>query len=214
MAAPRTPGQPEKGVPAITSPPGRARHAPGPIDFETTGNVGTIHGARATPSRECLIEQMRSMEFEKVDALVSRARAHVDEVRERHPDAASALTFMGYRIQLEPSDPAADLIFGVLGDLVHPDPHPSAAGPITTLHEHSISSAHRRGGYNQHEGRIPGHPEMLQCAAVLEAAVRRTVWYRAVWEHSGPSYPPSPPHAHSQALELPAARRRCSDRRL
>ena len=49
------------------------------------------------------------MEFEKVDSLVSRARAHVDEVQERHPDArieaAFAMKHPGFK--LDDTDPAA-----------------------------------------------------------------------------------------------------------
>jgi len=176
--------EPEKGVPAITIAAEAVLGMPqGRIDFETTGNVGTIHGGlvRNAVPEECLIEgELRSMEFEKVDALVSRARAHVDEVRERHPDARIDADFhMGYPgYKLEPGDPAADLIFGVLGGIgLTPDPHPVGGGTDGNVFRgHGISSVViGRGGYNQHtKDEYLVIPEMLQCAAVLEAAVRRT----------------------------------------
>ncbi len=174
--------EPEKGVPAITIAAEAVLGMPqGRIDFETTGNVGTIHGGlvRNAVPEHCQVEgEMRSMEFEKVDTLVSRAKAHLDEVRERHPEARIDANFhMGYPgYKLEPGDPAADLIFAVLGGLgLTPDPHPVGGGTDGNVFRgHGIASVViGRGGYNQHtKDEYLVIPEMLQCAAVVEAAVR------------------------------------------
>jgi len=66
----------------------------------------------------------------------------------------------------------------VLGGIgLTPDPHPVGGGTDGNVFRgHGISSVViGRGGYNQHtKDEYLVIPEMLQCAAVLEAAVRRT----------------------------------------
>jgi tripeptide aminopeptidase len=174
--------EPEKGVPAITIAAEAILGMPqGRIDFETTGNVGTVHGGlvRNAVPEECFVEgEMRSMEFEKVEMLVTRAKDHLDEVRHRHPTARIDSTFhMGYPgYKLEPGDPAADLMFGVLRGLgMEPNPHPVGGGTDGNVFRgHGISSVViGRGGYNQHtKDEYLVIPEMLDCARVVEAAVR------------------------------------------
>jgi tripeptide aminopeptidase len=174
--------EPEKGVPAITIAAEAVLGLPqGRLDSETTGNVGTIRGGlvRNAVPEECVIEgEMRSMEFEKVESLVSRARDHLAEVQERHPDARVEsrfhLGYPGYR--LEPGDPAADLLFGVLRGMgMEPDPHPVGGGTDGNVFRgHGISSiVIGRGGYNQHtKDEYLVIPEMIDCARVVEAAIR------------------------------------------
>jgi tripeptide aminopeptidase len=81
----------------------------------------------------------------------------------------------GYK--LEPGDPAADLVFGVLRNLgMEPDPHPVGGGTDGNVFRgRGISSiVIGRGGYNQHtKDEYLVIPEMLDCARVVEAAVRR-----------------------------------------
>lgn len=174
--------EPEKGVPAITIAAEAVLGLPqGRIDDETTGNVGTIRGGlvrNAVPDY-CRIEgEMRSMEFEKVETLVSIAQDHLREVRDRHPDARIESTFTlgypGYR--LEDGDPAADLLFGVLRGLgMTPDPHPVGGGTDGNVFRgHGIAAVViGRGGYNQHtKDEYLVIPEMLECARVVEAIVR------------------------------------------
>ncbi len=175
--------EPEKGIPAITIAAEAVLGMPqGRIDFETTGNVGTIHGGlvRNAVPEECVIEgEMRSMEFEKVETLVSSAKTHLDEVRSRYPgarvDGRFHLGYPGYK--LEPGDPAADLVFGVLRELgMEPDPHPVGGGTDGNVFRgHGISSiVIGRGGYNQHtKDEYLVVPEMLDCARVVEAVVRK-----------------------------------------
>lgn len=174
--------EPEKGVPAITIAAEAVLGLPqGRIDFETTGNVGRIQGGlvvNAVPDY-CKVEgEMRSMEFEKVDALVTRSKDHLDEVQSRHPDARVESRFsMGYPgYRLEPGDPAADLLFGVLRGMgMEPDPHPVGGGTDGNVFRgHGISSVViGRGGYNQHtKDEHLVIPEMLDCARVVEAIVR------------------------------------------
>ena len=174
--------EPEKGVPAISIAAEAVLGLPqGRIDFETTGNVGKIHGGLVTNAVPdyCRIDgEMRSMEFEKVESLVTRAKDHIAEVRERHPDARIderfAMGYPGYR--LEPDDPAARLLFPVLESLgMTPDPHPVGGGTDGNVFRgHGIASVViGRGGYNQHtKDEYLVIPEMLQCARVVEAAVR------------------------------------------
>ncbi len=174
--------EPEKGIPAITIAAEAVLGLPqGRIDFETTGNVGTIRGGlvrNAVPDY-CLVEgEMRSMEFEKVETLVTRARDHIADVRKRHPgariDDRFNLGYPGYR--LEPDDPAARLLFKVLASLgMTADPHPVGGGTDGNVFRgHGIASVViGRGGYNQHTtGEYLVIPEMLDCARVVEAAVR------------------------------------------
>ncbi|MGE5594578.1 MAG: M20/M25/M40 family metallo-hydrolase [Hyphomicrobiales bacterium] len=175
--------EPEKGVPAIAIAAEAVLGLPqGRIDHETTGNVGTIRGGlvRNAVPELCHIEgEMRSMEFEKVESLVTRAKDHLEEVRKRHPGARIESTFTlgypGYR--LEPGDPAADLIFGVLGELgMTPDPHPVGGGTDGNVFRGKgiASVVIGRGGYNQHtKDEYLVIPEMLECARVVEAIVRR-----------------------------------------
>ena len=174
--------EPEKGVPAITIAAEAVLGLPqGRMDFETTGNVGTIHGGlvRNAVPESCVIEgEMRSMEFEKVESLVARAKDHLTEVQQRHPDAKLNSRFhLGYPgYKLEPGDPAADLLFGVLRDLgMEPDPHPVGGGTDGNVFRgHGIASVViGRGGYNQHtKDEYLVIPEMLDCARVVEAIVR------------------------------------------
>ena len=174
--------EPEKGVPAITIAAEAILGMPqGRIDFETTGNVGTVHGGlvRNAVPEDCVVEgEMRSMEFEKVEMLVTRAKDHLDEVRHRHPAARIESNFhLGYPgYKLEPGDPAADLMFGVLRGLgMEPNPHPVGGGTDGNVFRgHGISSVViGRGGYNQHtKDEYLVIPEMLDCARVVEAAVR------------------------------------------
>ncbi len=175
--------EPEKGVPAITIAAEAVLGLPqGRIDFETTGNVGRIKGGvvvNAVPDY-CLIEgEMRSMEFEKVEGLVTQAKDHIEDVRQRNPgariDDRFHLGYPGYR--LEPDDPAALLLYPVLESLgMTPDPHPVGGGTDGNVFRgHGIASVViGRGGYNQHtKEEYLVIPEMLECAQVVEAAVRR-----------------------------------------
>ena len=174
--------EPEKGIPAITIAAEAVLGLPqGRMDFETTGNVGTIHGGlvRNAVPEACVIEgEMRSMEFEKVESLVARAKDHLTEVQQRHPEAKVNSRFhLGYPgYKLEPGDPAADLLFGVLRDLgMEPDPHPVGGGTDgNDFRGHGIASVViGRGGYNQHtKDEYLVIPEMLDCARVVEAIVR------------------------------------------
>jgi tripeptide aminopeptidase len=174
--------EPEKGIPAITIASQAVLGLPqGRIDFETTGNVGIIRGGvvrNAVPDH-CAIEgEIRSMEFEKAESLVSRAKDHLAEVEGRHPgariEARFTLGYPGYR--LEPGDPAADLVFGVLRGLgAAPDPQPIGGGTdANVLRAHGISAVViGRGGYNQHtKDEYLVIPEMLECARVVEACAR------------------------------------------
>jgi tripeptide aminopeptidase len=174
--------EPEKGVPAITIAAEAVLGLPqGRLDFETTGNVGRIQGGivvNAVPDY-CKVEgEMRSMEFEKVDGLVTRSKQHLDDVQSRHPDARIESRFsMGYPgYRLEPGDPAAALLFGVLREMgMTPDPHPVGGGTDGNIFRgHGISSVViGRGGYNQHtKDEYLVVPEMLDCARVVEAIVR------------------------------------------
>ena len=174
--------EPEKGIPAISIAAEAVLGLPqGRIDFETTGNVGRIRGGlvvNAVPDY-CLIEgEMRSMEFEKVETLVSQAKSHVADVRGRHPGARIDDTFtLGYPgYKLEPDDPAVKLLFPVLESLgMTPDPHPVGGGTDGNVFRgHGIASVViGRGGYNQHtKDEYLVIPEMMECARVVEAAVR------------------------------------------
>lgn len=175
--------EPEKGVPAITIAAEAVLGMPqGRIDFETTGNVGKISGGlvvNAVPDYCRIDGEMRSMEFEKVESLVSNAKDHLAEVRGRHPDARIEdrfhLGYPGYR--LEQDDPAALLLFPVLRSLgMTPDPHPVGGGTDGNVFRgHGIASVViGRGGYNQHtKEEYLVIPEMLECARVVEAAIRR-----------------------------------------
>jgi tripeptide aminopeptidase len=81
----------------------------------------------------------------------------------------------GYR--LEPGDPAADFLYGVLRELGHePDPHPVGGGTdANVFRQRGIASVTMgRGSYNQHsKEEYLVVPELLECARVVEAAVRR-----------------------------------------
>ncbi len=175
--------EPEKGVPAITIAAEAVLGLPqGRMDHETTGNVGTIRGGlvrNAVPEHTVIEGEMRSMEFEKVESLVSQARDHLADVQGRHPDARVESRFhLGYPgYKLEPGDPAADLLFGVLRGMgMEPDPHPVGGGTDGNVFRgHGIASiVIGRGGYNQHtKDEYLVIPEMLDCARVVEAAVRR-----------------------------------------
>jgi tripeptide aminopeptidase len=174
--------EPEKGIPAITIAAEAVLGLPqGRIDFETTGNVGRIQGGLVTNAVPdyCRIEgEMRSMEFEKVEGLVTRAQDHLKDVEGRHPgvrlDSRFALGYPGYR--LDADDPAAAFFFGVLRSLgAEPDPHPVGGGTDGNVFRgHGIASVViGRGGYNQHtKDEYLVIPEMLECARVLETAIR------------------------------------------
>jgi tripeptide aminopeptidase len=175
--------EPEKGVPAIGIAAEAVLGLPqGRIDHETTGNVGKIQGGlvrNAVPDY-CRIEgEMRSMEFEKVDALVSQARAHLEDVRARHPEArieeAFEMAMAGYK--LAAGDPAVDLLYAVLADFgMTPDARPIGGGTdANVFREHGIASVVvGRGGYDQHtKSEYLVIPEMLDCARVVEAIIRR-----------------------------------------
>ncbi len=175
--------EPEKGIPAITIAAEAVLGMPqGRIDFETTGNVGTIHGGlvRNAVPEHCQVQgEMRSMEFEKVETLVSGAKTHLAEVQARHPGARVEgrfrLGYPGYK--LEPGDPAADLVFSVLRELgMEPDPHPVGGGTDGNVFRGQgiASVVIGRGGYNQHtKDEYLVIPEMLDCARVVEAIVRK-----------------------------------------
>ncbi|MCK9519770.1 MAG: M20/M25/M40 family metallo-hydrolase [Dehalococcoidia bacterium] len=175
--------EPEKGVPAIHIAAETVLGMPqGRIDAETTGNVGTISGGlvrNAVPDHARIEGEMRSMEFEKVEGLVAHAKDHLAEVQGRYPNARIesdfALEYPGYR--LEPGDPAAGLVFGVLRDLgFTPDPQPVGGGTDGNIFRGKGIAAIviGRGGYNQHtRDEYLVIPEMLQCAQVVEAAVRK-----------------------------------------
>lgn len=174
--------EPEKGIPAITIAAEAVLGLPqGRIDFETTGNVGKIAGGLVTNAVPdfCRIDgEMRSMEFEKVESLVSQARAHLEDVRKRNPGARLEERFqMGYPgYKLGPDDPAAKLLFGVLTSLgMTPNPHPVGGGTDGNVFRGKgiASVVIGRGGYNQHtRDEYLVIPEMLECAAVVEACVR------------------------------------------
>ena len=174
--------EPEKGVPAISIAAEAVLGLPqGRIDFETTGNVGLIQGGtvrNAVPDYCRVDGEMRSMEFEKVDSLVSQAKAHLEDVGRRHPEARISHEFsMGYPgYKLEAGDPAAALLFGVLTSLgMTPDPHPVGGGTDGNVFRGKgiASVVIGRGGYNQHtKEEYLVIPEMLECARVVEAVVR------------------------------------------
>ena len=174
--------EPEKGIPAISIASEVVLGlAQGRQDHETTGNVGKIRGGQvvnAVPDY-CKIEgEMRSMEFEKVDSLVSRAKHHIADVRKRYPDARIEAQFAmkhpGYK--LDKDDPAAQLIYTVLEDLgMTPDAHPVGGGTDANVFRgHGIASVViGRGGYNQHtKDEYLVIPEMVDCARVVEAAIQ------------------------------------------
>ena len=176
--------EPEKGVPAISIAAEAVLGLPqGRMDFETTGNVGVIEGGlvrNAVPDY-CRIEgEMRSMEFEKVETLVSQAKDHLADVQRRHPEARIESTFTtaypGYK--LTDDDPAAKLVFGVLRAMgTEPNPHPVGGGTDGNVFRgHGIASiVIGRGGYNQHtKDEYLVIPEMLECARVIQACVRIT----------------------------------------
>lgn len=174
--------EPEKGIPAISIAAEAVLGLPqGRMDHETTGNVGRIEGGlvrNAVPDY-CRIEgEMRSMEFEKVDSLVSRAKAHLDDVRRRHPDArideAFTLMMPGYR--LEPGDPAVEMLYAVLRDLgLTPDPHPVGGGTDGNVFRGRGIAAVTlgRGSYAQHtREEYLVIPELLETCRVVERLVR------------------------------------------
>lgn len=174
--------EPEKGVPAISIAAEIVSGLPqGRFDSETTGNVGRIQGGlvrNAVPDY-CRIEgEMRSMDGSKVEALVTRASAHVEVVRARHPrariEAAFRREYPGYK--LSEDDPAAKLLYGVLREFgMTPDPHPVGGGTDGNIFRgRGIASiVFGRGGYNQHtKDEYLVIPELLDCARIVEKAVR------------------------------------------
>lgn len=174
--------EPEKGVPAITIAAEIIVGLPqGRFDAETTGNVGKVQGGlvrNAVPDYALIQGEMRSMVEEKLETLMTNARRHVDEVRDAHPeariDAKFGQAYPGY--SLTPDDPAVKLLFPVLERLgFRPDPHPVGGGTDGNVFRGKgiASVVIGRGGYNQHtKEEYLVIPEMLQCAAVVEACVR------------------------------------------
>lgn len=174
--------EPEKGIPAISIAAEAVLGLPqGRIDHETTANVGKIQGGSVTNAvpEYCEVRgEMRSMEFEKVDGLVTRSQDHLKDVQARHPAARIESTFtMGYPgYRLDEDDPAASLVFATLRALgMDPDPHPVGGGTDGNVFRgHGIASVViGRGGYNQHtRDEYLVIPEMLDCARVVEAVVK------------------------------------------
>jgi tripeptide aminopeptidase len=174
--------EPEKGVPAISIAAEIVVGLPqGRFDSETTGNVGKIQGGlvrNAVPDYTLIQGEMRSMVEEKLETLMTNARKHVDEVKEAHPEATIDANFgqayPGY--SLTPDDPAVKLLFPVLERLGYkPDPHPVGGGTDGNVFRGKGIAAVTigRGGYNQHtKEEYLVIPELLQCAAVVEACVR------------------------------------------
>ncbi len=175
--------EPEKGVPAITIAAEIVAGLPqGRFDAGTTGNVGRIQGGlvrNAVPDY-CRIEgEMRSMDEGAVEALQGRAEAHVEAVRLRHAEARIEAEFRreypGYR--LTEDDPAAKLLYGVLREFgMEPDPHPVGGGTDGNIFRGQgiASIVFGRGGYNQHtRDEYLVIPELLDCARVVERAVRK-----------------------------------------
>lgn len=175
--------EPEKGIPAITIAAEVVLGLPqGRLDHETTANVGKIAGGQVVNAvpEYCRVEgEFRSMVFEKVDTLVTKSRAHIDDVRDRYPSAKIQVEFEeklpGFH--LEPGDPAYDLIIGVLADLgMTPNPQPIGGGTDGNVFRgHGIASVViGRGGYDQHtKDEYLVISEMLECARVLEHACRK-----------------------------------------
>ncbi len=174
--------EPEKGVPAIAIAAAIVTGLPqGRFDAETTGNVGRIQGGlvrNAVPDY-CRIEgEVRSMDEAKVLALEARAKARVEDVQRRHPEARIEATFRreypGYR--LTEDDPAAKLLYPVLREFgLTPDPHPVGGGTDGNIFRgHGIACVvFGRGGYNQHtKDEYLVIPELVQCARVVERALR------------------------------------------
>ena len=173
--------EPERACPR--SPSGRRRFSGcrrGRIDFETTGNVGKIQGGlvvNAVPDYCRIDGEMRSMEFEKVESLVSRRKttslrsASVTRMRASRTGSISAI-----RATARSGRPGGELLFPVLKELgMTPDPHPVGGGTDGNVFRgHGIASVViGRGGYNQHtKDEYLVIPEMLECARVVEAAVR------------------------------------------
>ena len=174
--------EPEKGVPSISIAAEIVVGLPqGRFDSETTGNVGKIQGGlvrNAVPDYALIQGEMRSMVEEKLETLMTNARQHVDEVKEAHPEATIDANFghayPGY--SLTPDDPAVKLLFPVLERLGYkPDPHPVGGGTDGNVFRGKGIAAVTigRGGYNQHtKEEYLVIPELLQCAAVVEACVR------------------------------------------
>ncbi len=174
--------EPEKGIPAISIAAEIITGLPqGRFDYETTGNVGRVNGGlvrNAVPDL-CRIEgEMRSMDRLKVEDLVARARSHVENVRRQHPeagiDAQFTMAYPGY--ELTEDDPAAQLLYPALRSLgMEPNPHPVGGGTDGNVFRGNgiASIVIGRGGYNQHtKDEYLVIPEMLDCARVVEAALR------------------------------------------
>jgi len=175
--------EPEKGVPAIAIAAEVVTRLPqGRLDPETTANVGRIVGGtvrNAVPDY-CRIEgEFRSMDPKRAEELSERVRGAVDEVRARHPDARLEvdvrLEYPGYT--LRDDDPAVQLLFPVLRELgFEPEPKPLGGGTDgNILRGFGIASVViGRGGYAQHtKEEYLVVPEMVDCARVVEAALRR-----------------------------------------
>lgn len=174
--------EPEKGIPAISIAAEIVAGLPqGRLDSETTGNVGMIQGGQvrnAVPDYCEVHGEMRSMVEERVEALVSNAQAHIGRVRAAHPDARIEarfeMAYPGYTLTDE--DAAARLLYPVMRRLgMEPDPHPVGGGTDGNVFRgRGIASVViGRGGYGQHtRDEYLAVPEMVDCARVVEAAVR------------------------------------------
>lgn len=175
--------EPEKGVPAIAIAAELVTRLPqGRLDAETTANVGRIAGGtvrNAVPDF-CRIEgEFRSMSEEKARAIEEQVRSAVAEAQRMHPEALLSLDlrleYPGYT--LTDDDPAVQLLFPVLRELgMEPQPKPLGGGTDgNILRGLGISSVViGRGGYNQHtKEEYLVIPEMVACARVVEAVLRR-----------------------------------------
>ncbi len=175
--------EPEKGVPAITIASEIVAGLPqGRLDSETTGNVGVIKGGlvrNAVPDFCEIHGEMRSMVEEKVEATVSRAKSHIERVKEQYPEARIEVRFHtaypGYT--LTEDDPAAKFLYPVLRGLgMEPNPHPVGGGTDGNVFRGQgiAGIVIGRGGYNQHtKDEYLVIPEMLDCVRVVEAALKQ-----------------------------------------
>jgi len=175
--------EPEKGVPAISIAAELVTRLPqGRLDADTTANVGRIVGGtvrNAVPDF-CRVEgEFRSMNPARAEDLAAHVRTAVEDMRARHPDARIELDlrleYAGYT--LADDDPAVQLLFPVLRDLgFEPQPRPLGGGTDgNILRGFGIASVViGRGGYAQHtKEEYLVIPEMVDCARVVEAVLRR-----------------------------------------
>lgn len=175
--------EPERGIPAITIAAHLVTRLPqGRLDSETTANIGRIAGGtvrNAVPD-SCHVEgEFRSMDRAKAEALAQQVQSAIEELRRAYPEARIEydlrLEYAGYT--LTDDDPAAQLLFLVLRDLgFEPQPKPLGGGTdANILRDYGIASiVVGRGGYAQHtRDEYLVIPEMVDCARVVEATLRR-----------------------------------------